>query len=110
MALPSSTEPVTVIDRAKHCNSNSRPPGLLSLLSPQMKRPGQLLARLGEVLLGERDPVRHRGGVAGPALVDGVGLDAALLGAQTCHFYSLRHFIDLEGERREVRGQSDVTF
>ena len=64
-----------------------------------MKRSGQLLARLGEVLLGERDPVPHRGGMSGSALVDGVGLDAALLGAQTCHFYSLRHFIDLrEGD------------
>ena len=72
---------------------------MLSVLSPQMKRSSQLLARLGEVLLGERDPVRHRGGVAGSALVDGVGLDAALLGAQIRHFYSLRHFIDLEGER-----------
>ena len=75
-----------------------------------MKGPGQLLARLGEVLLGERDPVGDGGGVAPPGLVDGVGLDAALLGAQTCHFYSLRHFIDLEGERREVKGQTDVTF
>ena len=67
-----------------------------------MKGPGQLLARLGEVLLGERDPVRHRGGVAGPALVDGVGLDAALLGAEARHFYSLRHFIDLIETKRDV--------
>ena len=105
MALPSSTKPVTVIDRAKHCNSRQ-----LSQFSPQMKRTRQLLARLGEVLLGQRDPVRHRGGVTGPALVDGVGLDPALLGAQTRHFYSLRNFIDLEGERCEVeRGQGDVT-
>ena len=108
MALPSSTEPVTVIDRAKHCNS--RQLAVLSPFSPQMKRTRQLLARLGEVLLGQRDPVRHRGGVTGPALVDGVGLDPALLGAQTRHFYSLRNFIDLEGERCEVeRGQGDVT-
>ena len=70
-----------------------------SEFSPEMKGPGQLVARLGEVLLGERDPVRHRGGVASPGLVDRVGLDPALLGAQTRHFYSLRHLIDLGGER-----------
>ena len=101
MALPSSTEPVTVIDRAKHCNSRQ-----LSQFSPQMKRPRQLLACLGEVLLGQSDPVRHRGGLTGPPLVDGVGLDAALLGAQTRHFYSLRHLIDLGGERSFI----DVTW
>ena len=38
--------------------------------SPQMKGSAQLVARLGEVLLGERDPVRDRGGVAGSGLVD----------------------------------------
>ena len=60
-----------------------------------MKRSSQLLASLGEVLLGERDPARDGGRVAGPGLVDRVGLDPALLSAEARHFYSLRHLIDL---------------
>ena len=67
-----------------------------------MEGPGQLLPGLGEVLLGESDPVGDGGGVAPPGLVDGVGLDAALLGAEARHFYSLRHFIDLMETKRDV--------
>ena len=70
------------------------------LMRPEMKGSGQLLPSLGKVLLGEGDPVRDRGGVASPGLVDRVGLDPTLLSTETRHLYSLGHLIDLQVEVR----------
>ena len=72
----------------------------------------ELLPRLGQVLLGQADPVRHGGGVAAPVsyqqsadisalttispcLMHRVGLYPTLLSAQACHFDTLCNFIHL---------------
>ena len=77
-----------------------------------MEGPRELLPSLGQVLLGQADPVRHGGGVAAPAassetthlscdtispcLMHRVGLYPTLLSAEACHFDAFCNFIHLD--------------